>query len=98
MLIFHCAGLPTKGTPPPSTLTAPTFSGTSSGETLYFSVVETYKDCPVCVSARSFRPTEVSFKSNISREGSHWSMASRRQRLSTLEGPELGPMFALDML
>ncbi|KAM5534369.1 hypothetical protein V8D89_011962 [Ganoderma adspersum] len=39
-------GLSTKGTPPPSTLTMPTVSGAASGKTLYFSVVETYRDCP----------------------------------------------------
>ncbi|KAI1789181.1 hypothetical protein LXA43DRAFT_893331 [Ganoderma leucocontextum] len=39
-------GLPTMGTPPPSTLTLPTLNGTVDGNTLYFSVVETYNDCP----------------------------------------------------
>ncbi|KAI0638935.1 hypothetical protein C8Q77DRAFT_1213661 [Trametes polyzona] len=39
-------GLPPMGTPPPPTLTAPTLDGVADGTTLYFSVVETYRDCP----------------------------------------------------
>ncbi|PIL30851.1 hypothetical protein GSI_07019 [Ganoderma sinense ZZ0214-1] len=39
-------GLPTKETPPPSTLTFPTVNSAADGQTLYFSVVETYRDCP----------------------------------------------------
>lgn len=34
-------------TPPPATLTAPTLDGVADGTTLYFSVVELYRDCPV---------------------------------------------------
>ncbi|KAI0825261.1 hypothetical protein BC628DRAFT_1374272 [Trametes gibbosa] len=43
-------GLPVMGTPPPSTLTAPTLGGVTEGTTLYLSVVETYRDCPGGVS------------------------------------------------
>ncbi|EJF58487.1 hypothetical protein DICSQDRAFT_110246 [Dichomitus squalens LYAD-421 SS1] len=39
-------GLPPMETPPPSTLTPPTLSGIVDGMTLFFSVVETYRDCP----------------------------------------------------
>ena len=49
LLTCPITGLSTKGTPPPSTLTMPTVSGATSGKTLYFSVVETYRDCPVRV-------------------------------------------------
>ncbi|KAI8983329.1 hypothetical protein BD414DRAFT_578914, partial [Trametes punicea] len=38
-------GLPPMETPPPSTLTAPTVD-VPDGVTLYFSVIETYMDCP----------------------------------------------------
>ncbi|KAL1952348.1 hypothetical protein VTO73DRAFT_1497 [Trametes versicolor] len=39
-------GLPPMETPPPATLTAPTLDGVADGTTLYFSVVELYRDCP----------------------------------------------------
>ncbi|KAI0762536.1 hypothetical protein C8Q74DRAFT_1220476 [Fomes fomentarius] len=39
-------GLPQMGSPPPATLTLPTFDGIEDGTTLYFSVIETYRDCP----------------------------------------------------
>ncbi len=35
------------GTPPPATLTLPTLDDIEDGTTLYFSVIETYRDCPV---------------------------------------------------
>ncbi len=33
--------------PPPATLTAPTLSGIADGTELFFTVVETFRDCPV---------------------------------------------------
>ncbi|KAH9850635.1 hypothetical protein C2E23DRAFT_834770 [Lenzites betulinus] len=38
-------GLPVMGTPPPSTLPAPSLA-VEDGTTLFLSVVETYRDCP----------------------------------------------------
>ncbi|CDO68801.1 hypothetical protein BN946_scf184805.g10 [Trametes cinnabarina] len=38
-------GLPSMGTPPPATLTAPSLN-VAEGAALYLSVVETYRDCP----------------------------------------------------